>query len=128
MATREQRFGEFISGCREARKWSQRQAARAIGISPMRLAELERGISRTTGHATRPAPELVARMAAAYELPTDYLRELAGYAREHPALADDEALLVERYRRLAPPHRQIVLELVAAIDRVAAGSGGRNDG
>lgn len=121
MATREQHFGEFIAACREARGWSQRRAAREIGVSSMRLAELERGISRTTGHATRAAPELVGRMAAAYEVPTETLRELAGYAREHPELTTDESLLLERYRGLDEPYRRIVLELVASVGRVTAG-------
>lgn len=126
MANREERFGAFITACREAKKWSQRRAAKEIGVSSMRLAELERGVSRTTGNATRPAPELVARIAAAYELPTDYLRELAGYAREFPQLADDEALLLERYRELERPYQQIALELVAAIGRVTASGGKLN--
>lgn len=120
MATREQQFGAFIARCREALGWSQRRAAREIGVSSMRLAELERGISRSTGHATRASPDLVARMAATYEVPTETLRELAGYAREHPELSTDESLLLERYRKLEEPFRRIALELVASIDRVTA--------
>ena len=118
MTTREERFGAYIASCREARKWSQRRAAREIGVSAMRLAELERGISRTTGHATRPAPELVARIATTYEVPGEYLRELAGYAREFPELSDDEALLVERYRSLPEQYRPLALELMASFGRV----------
>lgn len=124
MSTREERFGAFIVGLREARKWSQRHAAREIQVSSMRLAELEKGISRTTGHATRPSPELIARMAAVYEVPTDHLRDLAGYAREHPDLGADEALLLDRFRTLTATNRTMVLEIVAAVGRVADAAGG----
>ena len=124
MSTSEQRFGEFITALRAARTWSQRRAAREIQVSSMRLAELERGVSRTTGHATRPSPDLVARIAAVYGVPRDHLRDLAGYAREHPGLGADEALLLDRFRALATPERVMVLELVAAVGRVAEGRSG----
>jgi hypothetical protein len=53
-------------------------------------------------------------------VPSEYLRELAGYAREFPELSTDEALLVERFRSLPASYRPLALELMASFGRVTA--------
>lgn len=72
-------FGSYLKAQRTARKWSLRDAAGRIGISTSRLAEIERGLSYHTEHATRPSRDIVERMAEAYELPLNLLLIEAGY-------------------------------------------------
>jgi transcriptional regulator with XRE-family HTH domain len=115
MATREELFGTKLQELRQAREWSVNKAAQVIGISRFRLDELERGESRTTKNPTRPTREVVGKLASAYGVPTDYLLELAGYAREHPELADDEALLLDLFRHLGVAERQLAIRLIHAI-------------
>ena len=112
---REQEFGERLRGLRSEKGLSLRKAAALIGVSHMRLGELEKGISRTTYHRTRPTPELVGRIATAYGEPKDALLELAGYARERPELSYDDQLLLDLFHEIELDQRAMVLRIVRAV-------------
>jgi transcriptional regulator with XRE-family HTH domain len=113
--TREQLFGLRLQALRKARGWSLRRASQEAKVSHMRTGELEIGVSRSTSHSTRPSVELVKRLALAYEVPTDNLLELAGYAVERPDLARDEVLLVDYYRGLNEENRGMLIALAGCI-------------
>jgi len=113
--THEEQFGRKLTELRKQRGWSLRKAALTIGISHMRLGELETGRSRSTGNPTRPTRELVGKIALVYGVPKDYLLEAAGYAREHPALSDQDALLLDLFHALDTPHRSMALEILRVL-------------
>lgn len=110
-----QEFGELLQAYRKKRGWSLREAATRFELSHMRLAELERGVSRGTGHATRPSREVVRRMALALGVPIDNLLEHAGYAREKPELDERFMLLLDLFAELSESEKALALRLVAAI-------------
>lgn len=109
-------FGRFIRERRQERRWSLRYAAREIGITHPRLAELEAGFTYGTGKRTGPSREMVKRIASAYQLSTESLLELAGYAREHPDLEPDDVLMLELFHKLDAPRRRTALQLLKALD------------
>lgn len=108
-------FGELLQDYRKKRGWSLREAATRFELSHMRLSELERGVSRGTGHATRPSREVVRRIALAFGVPTDFLMEQAGYAREHPELDERSTLLLDLFGELDDGEKDLALRLMAAI-------------
>ncbi|HEY9724613.1 MAG TPA: helix-turn-helix transcriptional regulator [Oscillatoriaceae cyanobacterium] len=108
-------FGKLIQDYRLRRGWSLREAAKRFGLSHMRLSELERGVSRGTGHATRPSREVVRRMALALGVPIDNLLEHAGYAREQPELEVRAMLLLDLFAELDDEDKALALRLIAAI-------------
>ena len=114
---KEEKFGAYLRQLRAERGLSLRKAALLLGIGHMRLDEIEKGKSRSTGHATRPRRELVFAIADAYEVPRDALLELAGYAREQPDLSGDEQLVVATMRRLDDHHRDLAVQMVSLLDR-----------
>ena len=115
--TGEGAFGTKIKELRQQKGLSLRKAANYVDISHYRLDELEIGKSRSTGNPTRPSRGTVVKLAEVYGVPKDYLLELAGYAREHPELSNDEALLVDLYRGLDADQRELTLRIVKAIPR-----------
>jgi transcriptional regulator with XRE-family HTH domain len=110
-----ERFGVRLKELREAKGWTLRRAADHIGISHRRLGELERGQSWGTGNPTRPSRETVVAIAEAYDMPRDFLLELAGFAREHADLTDSEAMLLATFRSLESAQQALALRLVRAI-------------
>lgn len=117
--SKEAEFGELIRRLRTERGLSLRKAATKIGVTHMRLDELERGSSRSTERPTRARRELVCQIADAYGISRDTLLELAGYAKESPDLGADEQLLIDMVRRLDEHHRALAIQLVATVDRLA---------
>ena len=115
--TKEEKFGAYLRQLRNERGLSLRKAALLMGIGHMRLDEIEKGKSRSTGNATHPKRELVVAIADAYDVPRDALLEMAGYAREHPELTGDEQLLFTTIRRLDDHHRDLAVQIVALLDR-----------
>ena len=115
MLTQEEQFGKKLAELRKQHGWTLRKAALAIGISHMRLGELEIGRSRSTGNPTRPTRDLVGKIAQVYGVPKDYLLERAGYAREHPTLTDQDALMLDRFHALDDPHRTMALEILRVL-------------
>ncbi len=115
--TPEEKFGAYLRKLRAERGLSLRKAALLLGIGHMRLDEIEKGKSRSTGHPTHPKRELVAVIADVYDVPRDALLEMAGYAREQPDLSGDEHLVVTTMRRLDDHHRDLALEMMKLLDR-----------
>lgn len=115
--TNEAKFGAYLRQLRNERGLSLRKAALMLGIGHMRLDEIEKGKSRSTGHATRPRRELVSAIADAYGIPRDALLEMAGYAREQPDLSGDEQLVVATLRRMDDHHRDLAVQMVTLLDR-----------
>jgi len=108
-------FGTKIKELRLSRDWSIRKTSTALGISHYRLSEIEKNLSRTTGHPTRPTRELVLKMAATFGVPSDYLLDLAGYAREHPDLTDEDNLLLDIFHGLEPEKRSTAIKLLLVL-------------
>lgn len=117
--TEEAGFGAFIKKTRLERGLSLRKASNQIGITHMRLDELERGVSRSTERPTRPRRELVRRIADAYGIPRDSLLELAGYSRERLEIEPELQVALDMLRRLDAHHRELAFQLIATVDRVA---------
>ncbi|MNS40955.1 helix-turn-helix protein [compost metagenome] len=84
-----ERMGGLLFRLREARKLSQREAAKQIGISQARLVSLEHGHDLHTGRPTLPSPQLAAEIARVYHYPKDLLLLLAGHCPWF--LSEDEA-------------------------------------
>lgn len=117
-------FGSYIKGQRKALGWTLRQAAAHIGVSSSRLAEIERGKSYHTDHATRPTRELAERIAQAYDLPMDIVLAEAGFPlRSTPDLTPESTRLLAMFETLPPEKRHIVLGIL----HVFVESEGRTD-
>ncbi len=111
-----QDFGAFIKSKREARNWTLRVAAQHVEISASRLAEIERGVSYHTERPTRPTPDLVERIARAYDVPIDYALAEAGYSPHDGArLAPDAERLVSLFESLDPEHRDLALDFLRLL-------------
>src|SRR5882762_11679489 len=63
----------------KGRSVSLREVERQTGISNEYLSQLERGV------ATKPAPELLQKLAKFYDVPYESLLVAAGYLKEKPA-------------------------------------------
>lgn len=115
MADRGERFGSFIRELRETERLSLRQAAKRIGVTHPRLAELEAGITHATGRPTRPTREMVQRIARTYGVAYDTLLDLAGYAREHSELSDEDALMLDHFRSLDLRGKRTALRMMVVL-------------
>ena len=123
-----QDFGAFIKSKREARNWTLREAADHIDISASRLAEIERGVSYHTERPTRPTPELVERIARAYEVPVDYALAEAGYTpHDGVQLAPDAERLVSLFESLDRERRELALDFLRLLLEHASRSGPEGD-
>jgi len=74
------RLGEELAQLRQVkdRKLSLREVERQTGISNEYLSQLERGV------ATKPAPEILQKLAKFYNVPYDSLLVAAGYLKDKP--------------------------------------------
>src|SRR5438552_3114700 len=83
------RLGEELSRLRQikGRSISLREVERQTGISNEYLSQLERGL------ATKPAPDLLQKLAKFYEVPYESLLVAAGYLKEKA---------IEKERRVIP--------------------------
>lgn len=106
-------FGSYLKAQRKARGWTLKEAADRIGTSTSRLAEVERGKSYHTDHATRPSRELVERMAYAYGLPVDILLIEAGYSPS-PArdLSQEDNRMLLLFQALPPDRKELALGIL----------------
>jgi transcriptional regulator with XRE-family HTH domain len=84
------RLGEELSRLRQVkdRSLSLREVERQTGISNEYLSQLERGI------ATKPAPDLLQKLAKFYEVPYESLLIAAGYLKERST--DQEGRVIPR--------------------------------
>lgn len=69
-------FGEFLRGLRDKAKMSLRDVEREVGVANSYLSMVEKGIRPP------PSPEVLKRLARAYNVPSRYLMEQAGYLEE----------------------------------------------
>ena len=108
------RFGAYLKELRERQNWTVRKAAAVIGVSPSRLAEIERGESYRTLRETKPSRDLITRMAKAYEVSCDILLELAGYQvnKAMPETTPDARLMLELYESLPPDHKELAIQML----------------
>lgn len=75
-------FGEYLRRLRESRKLSQREAAKKAGISYAYLSQIEgskRGKRKKGEDHFGPHPQMLKKLADAYEVPAGHLFERAGY-------------------------------------------------
>lgn len=116
-------FGSYLKAQRKARGWTLKEAADRIGTSTSRLAEVERGKSYHTEHATRPSRDLVERMAKAYELPADLLLIEAGYTPS-PAkeLSPEASRMLLLFESLPLDRRQLALGILRLMAEEASTS------
>ena|SRR6476620_9093981 len=77
----EVKLGEELARLRQVkgRNLSLREVERQTGISNEYLSQLERGI------ATKPAPELLQKLAKFYDVPYESLLVAAGYLKDKPS-------------------------------------------
>lgn len=109
-------LGRKLKELREQRGWTQREAARKLGISNTRLSEFEIGITRTTGRPAIPARETLTKAAEVFGYPLDVLLTLARLPVVEPTPApmpsQDEAEsreLMETFRLLDAGRKRLLL-------------------
>lgn len=108
-------FGETIFQARQARGWSLRQAAKALGVSYPRLDEYEKGVDWHSGKPVTPGYPIVMKMAEVYGLPVASLLAAAGYSL--PKLPEDEQAVLDGYRQLDAQGRDRVQALIKTLLR-----------
>jgi transcriptional regulator with XRE-family HTH domain len=75
-------FGEYLKSLRESKKLSQREAAKKAGISYAYLSQIEgskRGKRKKGEDHFGPHPQMLKKLADAYEVSAGHLFEQAGY-------------------------------------------------
>ena len=110
-------FNLFIKERRQELGFTLKKAAKATGVAPSRLHDLERGISSTTGKPTSPSHENIQKISKGYGVAEDYLLKLAGYPALGPASVDEERL-VSHIRHLQDGHKAAVLDMVDHLYRM----------
>ena len=111
-------LGDKIRELREAKRWSQREASRLLGVSHTRLRAFETGVTYGSRLPAIPNRDLLSRMAERYDYPLDALLGLAGYAMEPsaPVYSDADELELEAiYRRLDPRGRHLLLRFARML-------------
>jgi transcriptional regulator with XRE-family HTH domain len=95
--------GQRIRDLRVARKLTQEQLAKAIGIKQGSLTQLE------TGKSKAPASKTLTKLARLFEVDPEWL--MTGRGPQHPvsSLGDEESELVLLYRSLSTEGRAYVL-------------------
>ena len=90
-------FGDYLRSLREGQKLSLREAAAKTGVSVSYITQIE------NGRRNAPGPEVLKKLAPAYNVPVRDLLRAAGYMNDikeiKPALSDEEE--VERAFRYA---------------------------
>jgi transcriptional regulator with XRE-family HTH domain len=89
-----QRFAEAVPELLQAREWSQRRLAAAVGVDPAYIC-------RAVAGSSRPSPELTGRVAIALGLPLDYFpeyreAEVIAAVRRDPQLRERFYRVVDR--------------------------------
>lgn len=91
---------------RKSRKWTQADLASMLGISPSHVSEMEKG-------KKNPSRPLLEQLAALFEVPIADMYE--------PEASDPSVqAMVAGMFSLSPADRQVVLDLVAALQRKQA--------
>lgn|GEM_PF-2882093 len=109
-------LGSYLKELRQRKGWTLRVAAAEIGISASRLTELEAGRSYRTTHKTRPSPDVVERLAAAYGLDPSHLLAEAGYDVGPLAkLGPQEQRLLSIFAGLSDQRKAIGLQMMRVL-------------
>ena len=77
-------FGEYLKGLRERQRMSLRDVERECGVANSYLSQIEKG------ERPAPSPDILRRLAKAYNVPPRYLMEQAGYLDEPEVKATEE--------------------------------------
>lgn len=77
-------FGEFLKGLRDKRRMSLRDVERECGVANSYLSQIEKG------ERPAPSPDILRRLAKAYNVPARYLMEQAGFLDEPEVTATEE--------------------------------------
>jgi len=81
-------FGEYLRSLREGQKLSLREVAAKTGVSVSYITQIE------NGRRNAPGPEVLKKLAPAYNVPVRDLLKAAGYLDDlkqiRPVLSDDE--------------------------------------
>lgn len=104
-------FGDRLRNLRTARKLTQDQLAKALGIKQGSLTQLE------TGKSKGPSSKTLTKLARIFEVDPEWL--MTGKGAQHPvsALGESEAELVLIYRSLSPEGREYVLGRARTLHR-----------
>jgi len=100
-------LGERIRARRRELGLSQGRLAQMAGITASAISQIESGAIRTLKNDT------LSNLAVALEITA--LELMAGLQSDAPALSSDEQRLLESYRSLDLPLRDIALKLVKAL-------------
>lgn len=103
--------GDRLKKLRLARKLSQEQVAKAVGVKQGSYTQLERGVSKTPRSAN------LAKYARLYEVNPEWLMTGKGSQQPVEALGVEETDLVTIYRSLSPEGRQYVLARAKSVQR-----------
>ena len=111
----QEQLGTYLRQLRSARNLSLRKAAAGVGVSASRLGELEANRSRVTHKATKPATDLLIKLARFYDQPLGTLLALAGVA-PHSSQAPLEAEMLMYFRRLAAREQSLLVAIARTMD------------
>jgi transcriptional regulator with XRE-family HTH domain len=98
-----EKVGDRIRRLRLARKLTQGQVAKAIGVTQGSFTQLE------TGKSKAPASSTLTKLARYFEVDPEWLMTGKGAQTSISTLADDESELILLYRALSSESRQYVL-------------------
>jgi transcriptional regulator with XRE-family HTH domain len=70
-----QTFGAYLRDLRRARRLTLREVEERSGVSNSYLSQVE------NGHISQPSPQMLQKLAEAYEVPYEHLMARAGYIR-----------------------------------------------
>jgi transcriptional regulator with XRE-family HTH domain len=106
-----EKVGDRIRRLRAARKLTQGQVAKAIGITQGSFTQLE------TGKSKSPASSTLTKLARYFEVDPEWLMTGKGAQNQISTLADDESELLLLYRALSSESRQYVLGRARSVHK-----------
>lgn len=103
--------GQRIRDLRVARKLTQPQLAKALGITQGSITDLE------TGKSKAPASQTLTKLARLFEVDPEWL--MTGKGAQHPvaSLSDAESELLLIYRALSSEGQEYVLKRAKSVHR-----------
>ena len=107
-------LGEFVAQERAKRGLTAKELARRSGVSITRLQEIETGISRSTGKATKATMSLLIKLSRGLDVPLPRLAKLANLDLPEPE-THDEAEIIGLWRSLTSENRAMAVALLRAM-------------
>lgn len=113
-------IGEYLRETRGQLGLSVRDAGKRLKVSYTRLQEIEAGVSRRTGKATKPGIDFLFKVAKGYNQPLPLLLEMAGLA---PKSKDEvqEAEIIKIIRGLPDQDRDLIVTILRAMEAQGRG-------